>query len=277
MKLEKPTVKTKNFLQGCACHGLILGIAAATAHAAAINGYDPIPRVFNDNPGSTLTITPSGPINVNPATITIRDQFTGAFTGANRHDVIASSDGGATAYIHSIDDSFVFTTTLTLTDGFNSPRKEAGIRINSSPASGVGDMLFLVNSDAGEIVTFGGPFHLFGNNAGGNGYTPGSSILLGVREIGGGDGVGGVADTIEFFIDRGAGVETTGPLAWPNTEGGPVNFQVGVYAQGGANAGGDFVNALFSNTTYTTVVPEPGTFALVGMGLFGLLAIRRKR
>jgi hypothetical protein len=137
-------------------------------------------------------------------------------------------------------------------------------------------MLFLVNSDAGEIVTFGGPFHSFGNNAGGNGYTPGNSILLGVQYLGGGDGVGGVASTIELFINRGAGIETTGPLAWPNTEGGLVDFQVGVYAQGGANADSDLVNALFTDTTYT-VVPEPGTVALVGLGLLGLLAIRRKK
>ena len=137
-------------------------------------------------------------------------------------------------------------------------------------------MLFLVNSDAGEIVTFGGPFHLFGNNGGGNGYTPGTSILLGIKEIGGGDGIGGIADTIEFFIDYGAGIVTTGPLPWTNLEGGPLSFQVGVYAQGDANANGDFVNALFSDTTFTTI-PEPGTFALVGMGLLGLLAIRRKR
>jgi hypothetical protein len=137
-------------------------------------------------------------------------------------------------------------------------------------------MLFIVNSDAGEIVTFGGPFHLFGNNGGGNGYTPGSTILLGVKEIGGGDGIGGVPTTIEFFIDRGAGIETTGPLPWTDLEGGPLSFTVGVYAQGGANADGDFVNALFTDTTFTTI-PEPGTFALVGMGLLGLLAIRRKR
>ena len=187
--------------------------------------------------------------------------------------MLASINGGATAYTHGIDDSFIFTTRLTLTDGFNAPRKEAGIRINS-PITG--DMLFLVNSDAGEIVTFGGPFHLFGNNAGGNGYTPGSTILLGIKEIGGGDGIGGIPDTIEFFIDQGAGIVTTGPLPWTDLEGGPLNFTVGVYAQGGANASGDFINALFTDTTYT-MIPEPGTFALVGMGLLGLLAIRRKR
>jgi len=270
-------MKTKTLFQHCAYCCLLIGLASANgahAQANAVNGYSTSPRVFNDNSGSTLTITPASPINANPATITIRDEFTGAFTGANRHDELASINGGATAYIHSIDDSFLFTTRLTLTDGFNAPRKEAGIRINS-PITG--DVLLIVNSDAGEIVTFGGPtFRLFGNNGGGNGYTPGTSILLGIREIGGGDGVGGVANTLEIFIDRGAGIETTGPIAWNNLEGGPINFQVGVYAQGGANAGGDFVNALFTDTTYT-VIPEPGIFALVGMGLLGLLAIRRRK
>jgi hypothetical protein len=259
------------FLKRCTCFAAFISLAAVNTQADPINGYAISPRVFNDNSGSTLTFTPPA-VNVNPATITIHDAYTGAFTGANRSDVLASTDGGATAHTFGIDDSFTFTTRLTLTDGFNSPRKEVGIRFNSS----IGDMLFLVNSDAGEIVAFGGPFHLFGNNAGANGYTPGTSILLGVTERGGGDGVGGVADTIEFFIDRGAGIETSGALPWTNLEGGLPSFQVGVYEQGGASATGDFVNAAFTSTTFTTI-PEPGTFALFGMGLFGLLAMRRKR
>ena len=245
---------------------------ASGAYAQTIDGYFTNPRVFNDNPGSTLLITPAAPINANPATITINDQYTGAFSGANRSDVLASIDGGATAYNFGIDDSFVFTTTLTLTDGADSPRKEAGIRINS-PVTG--DMLFIVNSDAGEIVTFGGPFFSFGNNGLGTGYTPGDPITLTIRQIGGGDGSGGIADTTEFSIDYGTRHETTGPLAWSNTEGGPVNFQLGVYAQGGADADNDFVNALFTDTTFTPI-PEPGTLVLVGVGLLGLLSIRRK-
>lgn len=266
-----------NSLKRCSCNVTLIGLclgAASGAYAQPINGYFTNPRVFGDNdPGSTLTITPAAPISANPATININDQYTGAFSGANRDDVLASTDGGVTPYTFGIDDSFIFTTRLTLTDGFNAPRKEAGIRFNS-PA--YGDMLFLVNSDAGEIVTFGGPFHLFGRNLDGNGYTPGTSILLGVKEIGGGDGIGGTADTIEFFIDYGAGIVTTGPLPWTNLEGGLPSFQVGVYAQGDASAGGDFINGLFTDTTFTTI-PEPGTFALVGMGLLGLLVIRRKR
>src|SRR5688572_23928415 len=113
------------FLRRCGLYATLLGLAAANgalAQGNAVNGYTIIPRVFNDNSGSTLTITPAGPVNANPATITIRDEFTGAFTGANRHDAAASIDGGATAYTHGLDDSFVFTTMLTLTAGFNSPR-----------------------------------------------------------------------------------------------------------------------------------------------------------
>lgn len=255
----------------------LVGLIVSNAAFAQINGYVANPRVANANPLSTLTITPTAPINVNPATIGIQDVYAGAFSGFNRHDVLASGDGGLTAYNFNIDSSFIFTTRLTLTAGDNDPRKEAGIRINS-PVTG--EMLFIVNSDAGEIVTFGGggPFHLFGKNSTGNGYTPGASILLGIKQIGGGDGPEGIPTYTEYFIDRGFGIETTGPLAWSNVERGPLNYQLGVYAQGGSDGGAvvaDFINVVFSQTTFT-LIPEPSTLSLVALGLFGVWGLRRK-
>lgn len=87
--------------------------------------------------------------------------------------------------------------------------------------------------------------------------------------------MGGIANTIEFFVDNGAGIQTTGPQPWSNLEGGPLAFSVGVYAQGGTNASGDFVNAIFRNTTYTAI-PEPSSILLIGSSLLGLLAMRRR-
>lgn len=54
--------------------GLSLAFAGG-AYAQPINGYFTNPRVFNDNPGSTLTITPTAPIGANPATININDTY----------------------------------------------------------------------------------------------------------------------------------------------------------------------------------------------------------
>ncbi|HVT28649.1 MAG TPA: PEP-CTERM sorting domain-containing protein, partial [Lacipirellulaceae bacterium] len=143
--------------------------------------------------------------------------------------------------------------------------------------------LLIVNSDAGEIVAFGGgaPFFSFGSNGGGNGYTPGSTILLGFTERGGGDGVGGTANTIEYFIDRDpfnpGGESSSGPLAWSNLELGPLTYNVGAYLQGGAaNGAADSMHAVFSNVTYTAI-PEPATIGLGLLGIVGLFGLGRRR
>src|SRR5262249_49519959 len=151
----------------------------------------------------------------------------------NRHDVLVSADGGATALTLGIDQPFQIQTTLNLTDGSNTPRKEAGLRIN---APVTGDVLFIVNSDAGEIVTVGGggPFHVFGNNAGLNGYTPGTDITIGMKYTPGVPNTTAATPAhIEYFANYAAlgGSISTGSLAWSNLEGGPTNFTIGVYAQ----------------------------------------------
>jgi hypothetical protein len=258
-------------LVGC----LPLGIA----HAQNINGLVNNPYVSFGRPDSTLVMTNSN--SINPGSASISDSFTPGVSGVNRHDVLLSSDNGATAHTFGIDDSFTFTTLVNLADLNNSPRKEAGIRINSSTT---GDALFIINSDAGEIVAFGGgaPFYLFGNNAGSNGYTPGTTILLGITEQGGGDGVGGNANTITYFIDRDpfnpGGEASSGPLAWSNLELGPVSYNVGVYGQGAppANAADSFT-VTYTNMTFTTIVPEPASLGLSLLGAIVFAQVRRRR
>lgn len=171
------------------------GHSAARAQAATppVNSLVKVPYVFFDRPDSTLTYpAPTGNPSLGTGAANILDQFpASSTTGSNRHDALLSNDGGATAQTFGIDDSYTFSAIINLSDTNNSPRKEAGLRINSPQT---GDALFIINSDAGEIVAFGGgaPFYLFGNNAGSNGYTPGTSILMGFTIVGGGDGVGGI-------------------------------------------------------------------------------------
>lgn len=249
--------------------------AASALGALQPNGITIAPRVGNGNPTSTLTITNS---NTNPGNVTIDDRgFAGA--GTNRHDALASLDNGTTAYTFGVGDSFTISANFTLTSGTlgsGTPRKETGIEINGSPT---GRALFIINSDAGEIVAFGGgmPFKSFGNNAGGNGYTPGTTITLGEIYR---PGTGGNKGTLEYFIDRNGpavagGFETSGPLNITNVEGGPTNFTLGAYAQFSTNAAAaatDFGNVVINNLTVTT--PEPATLASLALG--GLVLRRRR-
>jgi hypothetical protein len=247
----------------------------ATAAQAQFNGIALAPRVFNDHPETTLTMTTSNSI---PGSVTIDDRGATTTGGANRHDALLSTDNGATPYTFSIDTPFTMSATFVLTDGSNSPRKEAGLRINSPVG---GDALFIVNSDAGEIVTFGGgsPFHLFGNNAGGNGYVPGTPITMAMTYT---PGPGGTTQanpaTIDYRVTyaglNGGATVDTGPLAWSNNEGGPTAFQVGVYGQWGPANQADFINVAYTNIQASSV-PEPASLGLLAIG--GLTMLRRRR
>lgn len=249
---------------GCICAVAALGTGAW----AQFNGLYAAPRVYNDFSTSTLTITNSNSI---PGNVMIDDRnlvddgIGGNF--ANRHDILLSTDNGVSGYVGTIGTAFTIQATLMLSAGANSPRKEAGFRINSGTT---GDALFIVNSDAGEIVAFGGgaPFKLFGKNADGNGYTPGTSILMGMTYT------PGAVGTIEYFINRGAGLETSGPLNWSNTEGGPVDYTVGMYLQLSPANSSDFATAEFTNVT--AAVPEPASMAALGLGVVAFLRRRSK-
>lgn len=261
-----------------ACALVVFALTTAVS-AQQINGMTSHPRVFNDFSTSTLVITNSNSI---PGTASIDDRnltddgMGGNF--ANRHDICMSTDGGATSQHIDINVPFTFSADVTLTAGSNSPRKEAGLRINSSVT---GDALLLVNSDAGEIVAFGGgaPFKLFGNNGGGNGYTPGTTIRLGMNYTPGTPlTTGATPATIEYFIDRPGpgGVETSGPLSWSNLEGGPVNFELCLYGQVSPANANDFIHIDFGNIQ-ASIVPEPASAAGLLLGLAAVRVRRRRR
>jgi len=253
-----------------ACAALCL---ICTTAQAQINGLKPNQHVFNDYPGSTQTVTTNNTIPGGTATIDDRNMVNATGTGANRHDVLLSTDHGATAATFPITQGFTIQADVTLTDGSNTPRKETGIRINS-PVTG--DALFIVNSDAGEIVAFGGgaPFYNFrGAPFNEPNYLPGQTITLGETYR---PGTGGAPGTTEYFIKRGGAVESSGPLAWSNLEGGPVNYQVGLYGQGGSNNNAqDFMHMAFTNIS-ASLVPEPASIGALAIGGLSLLARRRR-
>jgi hypothetical protein len=245
----------------CVCAFLFL-ISSAKAQ---INGFHTNARVFNYFPSSTLTIVNPG---TNPDNGSIDDRNFAAAGGANRHDILASSDGGATNASLPTGQGFSISATLNLTDGSNSPRKEAGLRINN-PVTG--DVLFIINSDAGEIVAFGGgaPFHSFASGA--TGYTPGTPITLGLRYDPGSPG------HITYSVNYPTrGLNTSFSDVFSNLEGGPGNgYTFGIYEQGRGADANDFMHLDFTNMS-ASLVPEPATFGLISIGLLAA-ATRRRR
>lgn len=245
-------------------------LTVSIVQAAIVDSLKANPRVFNDFTTSTLTITNNYPSR---AVIDDRNLVDDGMGGnfANRHDLTFSPDGGASSTVFNINDVFTLQVLLKLDVGVNGPRKEAGIRFDPSVGE---DALFIVNSDAGEIVAFGGPFFSFGGNGTNNGYTPGSTILMGVTYHG-----DTTPRTSTYFIDRDpltpGGIETSGPLPWTNVEGGATDFTVALYTQVAPASGSDFVTATFTNIS----IPEPSSGILLGcaMALFAMPARDRRR
>ena len=259
-------------LRNAALAAALTLLPVAAASAQAIDSFNATPRVFNDFTTSNLAVTDPG---TNPGTYVfnesgfVNDGVGGNF--ANRHDVRASSDGGVTNRTFSIGQGFTISTTLTLDVSSTATVKEAGFRIIGNPT---GEALFIVKTN-GEIAAFGGgaPFKSFAGAGSANGYVEGTPILMGMTYTPPG---GSSKGFLEYFINRGQGLETTGKLLYSNLEGGPVNFQLGVYTQTPPDlnfAGGETIVTTFSNLS-ASLVPEPASLASLALG--GLLLRRRR-
>jgi hypothetical protein len=234
------------------------------------NGLIIEPRVLvNAYPTSTLTITApvAGSPFVNPTStiavpgfpdnINVKDtNAVGATGGANRDDILISGDGGNTADTIPTAFSFSISADVDITDEFNSPRKEAGIRINGTGGNLGNDALFIVDSDNHEVVAFGGPFYNFVSN-GFPAYQTGETVLMS-------ESYNASAGTLTYGAQdisgpTGSGLPfTSGPL--PYTP--PGASQVGLYAQW---------------TPAAAPVPEPASLSMLVVGGFAFLARRRSK
>jgi hypothetical protein len=236
-----------------------LGVVAVTAYAqvGTINSVIMQPRVFNDIPGALVTS-----LDNYPSLILFEERGVSAPAGfANRDVWQFSSDGGATAFALNNNEYFRVSMTLSLTGTPTAPRKEAGFLFNTIGGQGQ----FIVNTDAHEVVAFGGPLPFYAFPAT---YNSGDSITLGMTYFKDGNGKNAI-------IYSANGVNS------------PV-FEFGNLEQGiitGSTLGGYFQivndpinpgNGGFSVFSSISIVPEPSALALLGLGLLPLVFRRRR-
>jgi hypothetical protein len=177
---------------------------------------------------------------------------------ANQHQVWFSDDVGATRYQFQNNESWHMSVDVTLDPLFISPRKEAGIRMDTKIG---GEGQFIITSD-GEIAAFGAFFPFASTNIGdfgGTPYTPGSTVTLEAIYTPG-DGAGGaVPATMEYIVD---GI-STGPREIFNLENGVIdNSELGVYAQNAVSAANISTDAVV--TTFGNMSIDPLGGGLVG-------------
>ena len=210
-----------------------------------INGLFEFTRVFDNDPGTTLTVDTS-----QFPTGTSVDERNYATGSPNRHDLLFSSDGGATSRLFGTQDEFDVSVDITMDVGQTSPRKETGLRINKNGF----DLLFIITTGPPEIVAFGGPipeFFSFDQTFGIN-YTPGETINMRMKYLPP-DPVMPMSEpgSLEFIVDLANDTEgpyTSGPLTFSNLEGGILpDSEVGVYAQGAGTLSSDFMTVNFAN------------------------------
>lgn len=252
----------------------VAGLALTTAAfaAPAIDGAVINERIFDDDPGSTITT-----VNNWSTEVTISDQRTGGGGFANLHNWRASADGGATAANFANADSFSLFSDVTISgDGTG----EAGMSLAPWWSQNV-DGRFNMRTSDGEVAVFGGrlPFFSFTATHGVT-YTKGDTVRLGMIYNANGLSAGSPA-TIEYIYDDGT-VYSSGALAFdmgnpaedpPHGLWGMLNdAQIGGYMQ--VLSSTETLSTTWGNIEFTAI-PSPASAALLGLG--GLVATRRRR
>jgi hypothetical protein len=272
------SIKTA-LLGGSFCAALCALPASGLASFSSVNSAIIVPRVFDDVPSATLTT-----VNNYPSSISFNEQNVSGSGFANRDVWYFSNNGGASAYTPSFADYFQASFGITLTGGTSTAYDlEAGF-LFSDPTGGFGGDLQSLVTNAGVVVQFGGPsYYPFSPAAGGypgNGgsvpnYVEGQTYTM----------------TLDYTLDPNTGLNAfeyavNGQYA-ASTAGDPYfdlgpgvgigypgdalggYFQIGQDPNNPTNSG----EAVFSNIS---IVPEPTSLALLGLGIPALLRRRRR-
>jgi PEP-CTERM motif len=243
--------------------GLLSG-SVTYAQVGSINSVFVQPRFFNDVPGSIDNVNVILGPGYHPSFISFDEQNVSAPTGyANRDLWHFSNNNGASAYAFANNDFFSVSMTLTLMGSPTSPRKEAGFILNTIG----GDGQFIVDTDAHEVVAFGGPLPFYAFPAT---FNSGSTITLGMTYF--------MDPSGHRAIIYSANGINSPALEFSNLEQGIIDGStLGGYlqVQNDPTTPSNSGMAIFQNINIAPV-PEPTALALLGLGVVPLLLRRRR-
>lgn len=195
---------------------------------------------------------------------------------ANKHVAYLSTDGGASHFTATKNQSWTMNFDVLVDVAAPGVRREAGLRVeNNRPNLGYTDEGLLLIASDGEVAVFGGVMPFTGL---GNVYTAGTTAQVSFQYF-----APGVADPVVgayrlIFTDAVTGVHDSGIKLWNAGEpDGLFGFNDGAkFAFVAQNQYIPVIND-FSRIRYNNVsiVPAPGALALMGLG--GLIAGRRRR
>jgi len=250
----------------------VVGVAgSAFASVSDINGFEDIPRLFNDFGSSTLSFSSSySPSN---GSLSVQESNYGAGGFANRHAAFFADAPGGPGTDFDYGDGFTFKTTLQVNQADNVGNVEAGFQVD---LFGLG--FFGVLTGPGEIAAFGGPlpFHTFGTGV----YSVGDEVVLRMSYIPGGGEGDDLNPSVMVYeynnLTTASGWVSSGPVAFGNLEFGlPSAANPGKFGIGGQINQPDATLGAVDFAFTGTMIPAPASLGLLAGG--SLLAARRRR